>query len=225
MHVHEKPARRPEQHANLAPLRAAYQGIAGAFGEEAVRRLWHGRAEAIPARTFAAALDELVGGRVQWAVIPIWNSTIGPVAPARAALRACGSTVTVARQLDIPVRHCLLALPGTSIADVRFVGSHPAALAQCAKLFTAHPELTPCDAFDTAGAARELSMLSDPASGRLHDNWYSSVPVDAPSRLAVIASANAGRRYGLSILREGVQDDPENLTRFVVVRATEPARW
>jgi prephenate dehydratase len=225
MHVHDPSHHLPHDHPDHAPPRAAYQGIAGAFGEEAVRRLWHGRAQAIPARTFSDALDELVGGRVEWAVIPIWNSTIGPIATSRAALRVCGSALTIVREIDVPVRHCLLALPGTSIADVRFVGSHPAALAQCAKLFAANSAFTACDAFDTAGAARELAMLRDPSRPAENTTWYSSLGVDAPSRLAAIAGAEAGRRYGLSMLRENVQDDPTNLTRFVVVRATEARRW
>lgn len=207
--------------SHLAPLRAVYQGIAGAFGEEAIRRIWHGRAQPIPARTFVEALEALVSGRVPWAVIPTWNSTIGPVAPARAALRAHRAAITVVREIDLPVRHCLLGLPGTTIADVRFVGSHPAALAQCAKLFAARPELTACNAFDTAGAARELSMLLDahgPSISR-SQSWYASLPVDSPSRLAALASANAGRHYGLCLLREDVQDDPSNVTRFIVARA------
>jgi prephenate dehydratase len=187
--------------------------------------VWHGRAEAIPARTFAEAIDELVSGRVQWAVIPISNSTIGPVAPARAALRACSSAITIIRGVDVPVRHCLLALPGTSIADIRFVGSHPVALAQCTRLFADRPELMACAAFDTAGAAREVSMFHDRARRAMSELWYASLPVDGPSQLAAIASENAGRRYGLSILRDGVQDDPSNVTRFVVVRAREPRRW
>jgi prephenate dehydratase len=187
--------------------------------------VWRGRAEAIPARTFAEALDELVSGRVDRAVIPISNSAIGPVAPARAALTARGSSITIVREVDVPVRHCLLALPGTSVGDVLFVGSHPAALAQCAKLFTVHPGVTACPAFDTAGAARELSLFHHAAQRAMRELWYSSLPIDGPSRLAAIASANAGRQYGLSILRTSIQDDPSNVTRFVVVRAAEPRRW
>ena len=225
MHVHGKSVRTPVDHTDLAAIRAAYQGIAGAFGEEAVRLVWDGRAQAIPARTFDAALEQLVDGRVEWAVIPVWNSAIGPVTTARAALSACGSRITVTRELDVPVRHCLLALPGTAISDILYVGSHPAALAQCAKFFAEHPELTACDAFDTAGAARELSMLRESDTPPLAESWYDTLRVDAPSRLAAIASANAARRYGLCILREGVQDDATNLTRFVVVRAAEPRPW
>lgn len=236
MHVHGSSLRTPREQLeqpDLAPPRAAYQGIAGAYGEEAVRRIWHGRARAIPTRTFADALAALVSGRVHWAVIPISNSSIGPVAPARAALRALGSAIVVTRQVDVPVRHCLLALPGTSIADIRYVGSHPAALAQCTRLFAANDALVACAAFDTAGAARELATLGklgklgelgDATRPRTSDTWYSALAIDGPTRLAAIASADAGRQYGLSILREGVQDNPTNVTRFAVVRAKEPRR-
>jgi prephenate dehydratase len=110
------------------------------------------------------------------------------------------------------------------VDDVRFVGSHPAALAQCTKLFADRPELTACAAFDTAGAAQELSIFGESA-GSSSELWYSLVRVHGPKRLAAIASAAAARRYGLSILRAGVQDDPSNVTRFVVVRATEPRQW
>jgi prephenate dehydratase len=224
MNVHDKSVRTSHDQSKLAPLRAAYQGIAGAYGEEAVRRAWHGRARAVPADTFDEALDELVCGRVERAVIPIANSAIGPVAPALAALDARGSSVTIVREVGVRVRHCLLALPGTSVDDVRFVGSHPAALAQCTKLFADRPELTACAAFDTAGAAQELSIFGESA-GSSSELWYSLVRVHGPKRLAAIASAAAARRYGLSILRAGVQDDPSNVTRFVVVRATEPRQW
>jgi len=214
-----------ERSHDLTPLRAAYQGIAGAYGEEAVRRVWHGRAQAVPARTFAQALDELIAGSVQWAVIPVWNSTIGPVMPARIALRAHALAITIEKHIDVPVRHCLLALPRTRIGDVRFVASHPAALAQCAQLFLTHPEFTAREAFDTAGAAGELATLQDPARSAAAPCWYSSLRLDGPEQLAVIASAEAGRRYGLVTLRAGVQDDPSNITRFVVVRARERRLW
>jgi len=225
MHVHGKSVRAPADHTDLAPVRAAYQAIAGAFGEEAVRLAWDRRVKAIPARSFDAALEQLVDGRVEWAVIPVWNSTIGPVTAACAALSARGSRIIVTRELELPVRHCLLTLPGTSISDVRYVGSHPAALAQCARFFAEHHELTACEGFDTAGAACELAMFREPDAPRVSEAWYAPLRVDTPSRLAVIASANAGRRYGLSILLEGVQDDATNLTRFVVVKAAEPRTW
>jgi prephenate dehydratase len=224
MHAHEKTIRPRHDRSELGQPRVAYQGIPGAFGEEAIRRLWHDSALPIPSRTFTDVLDLLVQGVVDWAVIPIWNSTIGPVAPACAALRVHESAITRTREIDVPVHHCLLGLPGTLMTDVRFVGSHLAALGQCAKLFATHQTLSPCEAFDTAGAARELSLLIDAASPATHESWYSTLDAD-PRQLAAIASADAGRRYGLSVRLDAVQDDPTNLTRFVVVRSKEPRAW
>lgn len=221
MDVQEQTLRQPSNRSEHISVRVAYQGIAGAFGEDAIRRVWHDRAEPIPARTFAEALEQLVTGAVDWAVIPIWNSTIGPVAPACSALRLHGSAILRTRVIDVPVHHCLLALPGMSIADVRYVGSHAAALGQCARLFATHDEFTACEAFDTAGAARELSLVMDSTRPVPSDSWYSMLRAE-PRELAVIASADAGRRYGLSVMLDGVQDDRMNLTRFAVVRSKEP---
>jgi prephenate dehydratase len=207
----------------LAAPRAAYQGVAGAYGEEAVQRLWGAHARPHPVRTFAEALEALARGDVEWAVVPIWNSTIGVVAPACAALDEHERTIVRVQEVEVPVRHCLLARPGTSFADVRYVGSHPAALAQCARLFRAHRALTPCEAFDTAGAARDLLAFGNPSS-RGHPTWHEHLRADSPARLAAIASASAARHYGLVVLRADVNDDPANVTRFVAVRARQGAR-
>jgi prephenate dehydratase len=207
----------------LVAHRAAYQGVAGAFGEEAVERLWEGRASPHPARTFTEALEALARGEVEWAVLPIWNSAIGFVAPACAALDEHERAIVRVREVDVPVRHCLLACPGTSIADVRYVGSHPAALAQCTRFFREHPALVPCEAFDTAGAARDLLAFADRAP-RDHPTWYGRLRVDSAAQLAALASVSAARRYGLVVLQPDVNDDPANVTRFVAVRAREGAR-
>jgi prephenate dehydratase len=202
-----------------ARVHVAYQGIAGAFGEEVVERLWRGEAVARPVRTFPAALDAVLGGSVAWAVIPVWNSRIGRVASACDALDDRARALVQEQEVLIPIELCLLGLLGTSIADVRYVGSHPAALAQCARLFGESPALLACEAFDTAGAAMELSRFC--ARTPNERPWYARLPVEAPSQLGAIAAAAAARRYGLEVLRRGVQDDPANMTRFVVVRARE----
>jgi prephenate dehydratase len=197
---------------------AAFQGVEGAFGEEAVRLAWKGRVRAHPAPTFDAALDTVLRGEVDWAVIPIHNSTIGPIVPACRALAARESLLLRVGEVTVPVRHCLLALPGTSFETVRYVGSHPAALAQCTRLFAEDGALTACEAFDTAGAARELAEFPCSSSPEGHA-WYSRlVAVDAGA-LAVIASERAAERYGLTVLWSDVQDAGDNATRFVVVRA------
>lgn len=203
--------------------RAAYQGVPGAFGEDAVHRLWNGSMEAYPMVTFDAVLDALIDGDVECAVLPVWNSTIGRVQAAHDALDARARMVVRTDEVDVPVRHCLLALAGASLADVRYVGSHPAALAQCKRLFRQMPHLTPVVAFDTAGAASQLASFGDaPASGG--DRWYDALAVGSPKALAAIASAKAASAYGLEVLWRGVNDEPTNFTRFVALRAREVRR-
>jgi prephenate dehydratase len=203
--------------------RAAYQGVPGAFGEDAVRRFWQGRVCGHPVPTFDAVLDALTTGEVEWAVLPIWNSTIGRVAAARDALDARSTMVARDGEVDVPVHHCLLALPGTSLVTIRHVGSHPAALAQCRRLFRRHPQLRAIEAFDTAGAARQLAYFDRPrAAGE--DRWYDPLETESPGSLAAIASLQAAATYGLTILERGVNDEPTNFTRFVALRAREAAK-
>lgn len=197
-------------------LCVAYQGRSGAFGEAAVRA-W--RADAVPfaVRTFAGVVDAVTHGVAEFAVIPVWNSAIGPVRAACAALDERAAAIVNVDNVDVPVRHCLIALPDTALDDVRYVGSHPAAFAQCAR-FIARRSFVACEAYNTAGAAHELSAWH--ARGGLENEpWYARLPIDAPRRLGVIASAAAAARCGLVVLEHDVQDDPSNVTRFVVVRA------
>jgi prephenate dehydratase len=200
--------------------RAAYQGVPGAFGEDAVRRFWEGRVCGHPVATFDAVLDALTSGDVEWAVLPIWNSTIGRVAAAREVLDARSHMVVREGEVDVPVHHCLLALPGASLDTVRYVGSHPAALAQCTRLFRLHPRMTAVEAFDTAGAARQLASF-DRARAAGDEPWYDALEVESPMSLAAIASAQAATAYGLAVLERGVNDQPTNFTRFVALRAPE----
>lgn len=207
--------------------RVAYQGEPGAFGELAVTRHWRGEAAARPTLTFGDALALLQTGEVDYAVIPVWNSTIGDLRDAREILADHEATVDVVDNVALPVDHCLLALPGTAIESVRFVGSHPAALAQCAGFFVTRARLMPCTAYDTAGAARQLARLARGAG--IADigppPWYDGCGHASHDELAVIAGETAARRYGLIVLAEAIQDDPNNRTRFAVVAPRGAPSW
>ena len=210
-------------------LRVAYQGEPGAFGEMAIAHEWRGVAAAVGAPTFAEALSLLGRGRVDFAVLPIWNSTIGDIHDTRVLLTHHAPRLETVSGLTVPVVHCLLALPGASLATVRHVGSHPTALAQCRRLFATRRGMRPCIAHDTAGAARELATLgADGPTDRRRNGvapWFEPYRSSDPTTLAVIASAAAARRYRLVVLTEGVQDQRDNATRFVVVRARDGAKW
>lgn len=199
-------------------LRVAFQGELGAFGDAAIRSRWGSAASPVPARSFDEVVALVATGAVESAVLPVWNSTIGPIAPALAALERAAAPLASVGEIDLPVRHALLGLAGATLDELRAVGSHPAALGQCARWLAARPRITARRAYDTAGAARELSRLGSGApdeSGALP--WYAGLTSVAPTQLAAIASAAAAERYGLVVLADAVQDDPTNLTRFRVV--------
>ena len=107
-------------------------------------------------------------------------------------------------EVSVRVEHCLLAAPGTRLAEVTRVASHPQALAQCdAYIRSLGPGVAREPADDTAGSARALAR--DPRPG-----------------VAVIASAKAGELYGLETLAAGIQDSNDNVTRFLVL-SRDPA--
>lgn len=202
--------------------RVAYQGAPGAFGEEAVARYWGGRAKAVGVASFAAAVDSLTAGTVQFAVLPVWNSTIGRVDAACAALERAGQSSAIAvrtiGEITLRVRHYLVARPGVRQAAVKTVLGHPVALAQCDRFLSAHAHLTVIPAVDSASAASALA-------GALEDEPF-VVPggrqtVD-PRTAAVIAPPAAAARYGLAVLVCSVQDRPDNRTCFLVLEAAVP---
>jgi prephenate dehydratase len=175
--------------------RVGFQGALGAFSEEAVRALVAG-ADPIPLPTFEAVVRAVEKGEVDAGVLAVENTLAGAVAEAYEAL--VGGEVTAVAEMVIPIRHCLLGLPGSSIEQVREARSHPVALSQCRGFFADHPKIRSQAVYDTAGAAEEVAALGDPS-------------------LAAIASSRAGERYGLEILMADLQDRDDNQTRFYLI--------
>ena len=198
--------------------RVAYQGAPGAFGEEAIARYWGGRAEPVGVPTFAAAVAAVRGGMVRYAVLPVWNSTIGRIAEAWAVLGAGAEDRCLAAravgEITIPVRHYLMARPGVRLADVTAVMGHPAALAQCERALASR-RYKPLPAEDSAGAAGALAAAADgalvrvPGSGALVD----------PRTTATLGPLGAAARYRLAVLACSMQDRKDNRTSFLVVDA------
>lgn len=211
----------------MTRLRVAFQGEAGAYGEEAIRIRWNGEADPLPVRSFALAVAAVLQGAADTAVLPTWNTVVGEVEGAVRAIGAAGSRLSVAGELSVPVRHALMALSGATLASVRWVGSHPVALAQCSRFLAANPGIEPRNAYDTGGAARELHDLVDPWSRlRLQHEprWYDEFEHTGPESLCVIAGAGAAAAHGLSVLLSDVQDHPDNTTRFAVISPRELVR-
>lgn len=178
----------------------AIQGEAGSFSHAAALDALGPDVRLVPCATFEELFQTVDAGRASRGVVPIENSLAGSVHENYDLLRS--SALHVVAETEIRIRHCLIARPGTALAAVRRVASHPVALAQCRRFFAERPQVAPVPAYDTAGSVRDL------LAGRLEAD-------------AAIGSALAARLYGGEILLEGLEDHPENYTRFLVV-AREP---
>jgi prephenate dehydratase len=175
---------------------AAYQGRPGAYSEAAARALLGADAELLPCDTLEEAFGALAGKRVGHAVVPVENTLAGTVTKTYDLLLE--HQLTVSAEHVEHIDHVLIGRPGATLDGVRRVLSHPVALAQCEHFFRAHPRIAPVPVFDTAGAV-PLALE------------------DVEGTTAAVASRAAARIYGGSVLREHLQDHPENFTRFVLV--------
>lgn len=197
--------------------RVAYQGAPAAFGEEAVERYWGGRAQPVPAASFASVIAAVRDGEAEFAVLPVWNSTIGRIAAAWEALHSSDGSVRRVRpvgEITIPVRHCLLSRHGVATEAITGVMGHPAALAQCSELI-ARRGLRALPAEDSAAAARALAEASADVPMRVPGSPATVSPLET----ATLAPAAAAARYGLAVIAAGVQDRIDNRTSFLVLDA------
>ena len=184
----------------IAHPRIAYQGIPGAFSEDAIRALWGDHAVSVPCVSFESTLAAVRDGAADGAVLPVENMVIGPIQTALDALDDLSVGMHIGGTTDVLVTHALMGRPGASIERLSCVTSHPVALAQCRRFLMAlGVRIEPY--FDTAGAARMVSEQQD-------------------DTIAAVASHSAAERYGLTILSDAIQDEPDNWTRFVRIEAS-----
>ena len=177
----------------MAPT-VAFQGVLGAFSHEACVQAAPDH-EPRPFDSFEQVFEAVGQGLCDLAVLPLENSIAGPVPEVSVLLPASG--LQVLREHALPIRLQLMGLGAGSLTDARTAESHPMALGQCRQAL-AELRLEPTPRFDTAGAARDVAAAGD------------------LSRTAV-ASRTAADLYGLTILRENIEDRGDNHTRFVVV--------
>jgi prephenate dehydratase len=180
-------------------MRIAFQGASGAYSEAAAMRAWP-QAETLPLESFEAVFDAVAAGRVSHGILPVENSVGGSIHRNYDLLLE--RDLPIVAETELPVVHNLLALPGVDIGSIRRVFSHPQGLAQCEQFLKKLPGIELVATYDTAGSAR---MIRD---GGLTDT-------------AAIASARAAELFGLHIVQAGIQDYPDNITRFILI-AREP---
>jgi prephenate dehydratase len=176
-------------------MRIAYQGELGAFSEAAARRL-HPEAELVACRSFEEVFHAVTAGPAGYGVLPIENSIGGSIHRNYDLL--VEHELPIVGEVELPVVHQLLALPGVSLSQLRRVYSHPQGLAQCERFLRTLSGVEIVATYDTAGSAKLV------ADERLTD-------------AAAIASARAGEVFGLVPLASGIQDYDDNITRFIVI--------
>ena len=176
------------------PTTVAFLGPEASFSHQAALAHFGGGIAAIPTATIAEVFDQVERGKQRWGIVPVENSAEGSV---KTTLDKLISTpLTIRAEVYLRVRHCLLT--GADDMDaLRKVYSHPQALAQCQVWLRTHlPGIPLIEVESTAGAAHR---------------------VREDKRGAAVASILAAEVYGLNILAEGIEDNPANTTRFLVI--------
>ena len=175
----------------------AFQGEPGAFSQVAVQHFAGPDARILPCQRFDEVFTALAENRVTRAVIPIENTLHGSVHENYDHL--LNYEMEIIGETHVRIAHALIAAPGVSMKAIQKVYSHPVALTQCLHFFAEHPQFERVPFYDTAGSVK-------------------MVMEQALTDAAAIASTVAADIYGAHILRRNIEDDPNNFTRFFLLK-------
>jgi len=179
----------------------AFQGERGAFGEHAIRHWFTSDVTALPVPEFRSVFDAVLQEKARFGVVPIENSLTGSIHENYDLLLRYPDLRIVGEQ-KIRIVHNLIGMPGAGIEDIRRVFSHPQGLAQCGRYLDAHPDWERVAFYDTAGAVRHVAEIGAKEN-------------------AAIASEEAALVYGLSVIKQGLETNVQNYTRFFVIALEE----
>jgi len=172
----------------------AYQGVQGAYSHLACQNVFP-ESSSIACETFHEAMHMVESNEADFAMIPVENSTAGRVEEIYRLIPKMA--LHISDEHFEPVKHCLLAIKGTKLENIKYVSSHPQALAQCHNNISSN-DFEAIAKFDTAGAAEELIRIDDTTH-------------------AAIASSLASKLYDLQILNDDFGDFHGNTTRFLIL--------
>jgi len=176
-------------------MKVAFQGEQGAYSEMACYDFFGSEVTAIPQATLDKVFQAVSDGTVEMAIVPIENTYAGTVTKTYDLL--LNHDLFIVGETYQQIDHCLLANPGVGLDSIRRVYSHPQALEQC-ESFLVSLGAEPMPTSDTAGAARSVKESGDTEG-------------------AAIAHKACAKIYGLELLKESIQSNTNNATRFVVI--------
>lgn len=180
----------------------AFQGVKGANSEIAIRQHFGNGTKVVPCKDFSEMFETIERGAVDYILLPVENAWAGSVNGAYELLM--DYDLRIQAEVILHVRHALLAAKGSKISDLKYVRSHPQALAQCSR-FLERYNLQPVPWYDTAGSACDLANEPTEATG-------------------AIATTYAAELYGLEVLEPNIEDVQFNFTRFFLLGHTDPPR-
>ncbi|MEL6674184.1 MAG: prephenate dehydratase domain-containing protein [Bacteroidota bacterium] len=181
----------------------AIQGVSGSFHEIAARKFFGEAIELSMCNSFPALFDCLEEGKADYGVMAIENTVAGTLLPNYALLR--NSQYRVIGEIYLRIQHNLMSMPGQRLEALTEVHSHPMALQQCKVFLKQHPHIRLIEREDTAGSAEWIQQ------GRRKG-------------VAAIASTAAARHFELEVLAAGIEDNPLNFTRFLVLAPEDQSK-
>ena len=182
-------------------MKIAYQGEPGAYSEAAALK-FKPDAETVPCTAFEDVFEAVEHGRATLGVLPIENSIGGTIH--RNYDLMLHHELRLVGEVELPVSHALVVVPGTTLAQVKTIYSHPQALAQCDRFLRGLRGVEVVATYDTAGSAK---LVRDRAL----------------AGVAAIASERAAELFGLEVVQAGIQDFADNVTRFLVLGRSSTA--
>ncbi|MGD9212347.1 MAG: prephenate dehydratase [Desulfobacteraceae bacterium] len=180
-------------------MKVAFQGIKGAYSEQAAYRYFGRNIETVSHDSFDEAFEAVITKTVDYGVIPVENTIAGSVVENFDLMLAY--PIIIVGEVYQPICHCLLASKKTSLESIKRAFSHPHALKQCKDFLKAH-DIFAQPLYDTAGAARQVA------------EWNRA-------DCAAIASELCAEIYDMSILESHIQSNGSNTTRFFIIVADD----
>ena len=180
--------------------RVAIQGIRASFHEEAAFKYFGENIQTIECGSFKQTFDALQNNEADYVVMAIENSIAGSILPNYTLL--LNYNFPVVGEVYLPIQLHLMALPGVSFENVKYVTSHPIAIRQCIDFFDEYPHLKIIESSDTAACAK-----------RIHDEQLTDT--------VAIANTLAAKLYGLDVLERRIESNKKNFTRFLILTSHE----
>lgn len=183
--------------SDTGPVVCAYSGGRGAYAEQAIRRYYDDEALALATANFREVINAVLDGRASFGMLPIENSLAGSVYENYDNL-ARYEDIEIVGSVTLRIEHSLLACKGATLETISSVYSHPQGLAQCEDFLAKYPHWKHIETESTSGAAELVATSGD------------------KTKAAIAGEVNAAI-YHLDSLKSGIETNPRNYTRFVII--------